>query len=85
MYRDCSKAFHKVEIGVLLHRLRDCGIGGKIGCGLSAFLDPYSIQQAVGLDGTVSSLSPVISGVPQGTVYFLIHIVDFISGLSQGT
>ena len=61
----------------------------KVGCWLAAFLDPNSRQQAVGVDGTVSSLSPVVSGVPQGTVLgpvlFLIHIRDIANELSQGT
>ena len=89
IYTDFSKAFDKVETGVLLHKIRDCGVSGKVGCWLSAFLDPCCRQQAVGVDGTVSSLSPVISGVPQGTVLgpvlFLIHIRDIAASLSQGT
>ena len=78
-----------METGVLLHKVRECGISGKVGCWLAAFLDPKSRQQAVGVDGTVSCLSPVVSGVPQGTVLgpvlFLIHIRDIEDGLSQGT
>ena len=46
-------------------------------------------QQAVVMDGSVSSLTLVISGVPQGTVLgpilFLIHILDIAEGLSKGT
>ena len=73
----------------MLHKVRECGVSGKVGCWIAAFLDPTSRQQAVGVDGTVSCLSPVGSGVPQGTVLgpvlFLIHIRDIANGLSQGT
>ena len=89
IYTDFSKAFDKVETGVLLHKLKECGVGGRVGCWLAAFLDPSLRQQAVGVDGTVSCLSPVLSGVPQGTVLgpvlFLIHIRDIADGLSKGT
>ena len=86
IYTDFSKAFDNVETGVLLHKIKDCRVTGKVGCWLASFLDPESRQQAVVVDGTVSSLSPVISGVPQGTVLgpvlFLIHIRNIASGLS---
>ena len=89
VYTDFSKAFDKVETGVLLHKLKECGISGRVGCWLSAFLDSGSRQQAVGVDGAVSCLCPVVSGVPQGTVLgpvlFLIHISDIAASLSQGT
>ena len=46
-------------------------------------------MQAVGVDGCVSPLVPVVSGVPQGTVLgpilFLLHIRGINSTLSQGT
>ena len=89
IYTDFSKAFDKMEKGVLQHKLKKCGINGKVGCWIAAFLDSSARQQAVVVDGRVSSLSPVISGVPQGTVLgpilFLIHIRDIADGLSSGT
>ena len=32
IYTDFSKTFDTVETGVLLHELKQCGIGGKVGC-----------------------------------------------------
>ena len=62
VYIDFSKAFYKVETGVRLHKVRECGVGGMIASWLTAFLDPNSQQQAVGVDCPVSSLSPVHIG-----------------------
>ena len=89
VYLDFSKAFDKVETGVLLHKLRDSKVLGKVGCWLAAFLDSNHRQQAVVVEGTLSDLSPVISGVPQGTVLgpilVLIHIFDIARDVSGTT
>ena len=57
--------------------------------GLPPFLYSRYRKQAVIVDGRVSPLIPVLSGVPQGTVLgpvlFLIHIRNIASGLSQAT
>ena len=78
-----------METGVLLHKLRDGKVRGKVGCWLAAFLDSTTRQQSVAVEGRVSALSPVISGVPQGTVLgpvlFLLHIADIARGVSSET
>ena len=60
-----------------------------MGVWLTAFLDPKKRKQAVRVEGRLSSLSPVISGVPQGTVLgpilFLLHISDIDKGVSSST
>ena len=89
VYLDFSKVFDKVETGVLLHKLKDAKVLGKVGCWLAAFLDSAHRQQAVVVEGRVSPLSPVISGVPQGTVLgpvlFLLHIADIARSVSALT
>ena len=83
------KACDKAEYGVLLHKLKEFQITGNVGCWLATFLDFGSRRQAVAVDGRVSSLSPVISGITLGTelvpVLFLIHIEDIARGVSPST
>ena len=57
VYTDFAKAFDKCETGVLLHKLKDCGIRGKMGHWLAAFLDPSVRKQAVGVEGRLSYLT----------------------------
>ena len=87
VYLDFSKAFDKVETGVLLHILKDSKVLGKVGVWIGKFLDSSCRQQAVAVEGRLSALSPVISGVPQGTVLgpilFLLHISGIAKEVSQ--
>ena len=66
VYLDFSKAFDKVDHGILLHMLRAVGITGNIGIWLFHFLTDRS--HCVQLPGGISEDHPVLSGVPQGIV-----------------
>ncbi|KAK3884854.1 hypothetical protein Pcinc_010895 [Petrolisthes cinctipes] len=87
VYLDFSKAFDKVDHGVLLHKLRNLGISGQLGLWVSAFLTNRT--QFVAVSGVMSSVSSVLSGVPQGSVLgpllFLVHIHDIDSNITNST
>ena len=85
VYLDYAKAFDKVDHGVLLHKIRDFGITGHLGKWLANFLSDRT--QHVRLKGGISNDSPVISGVPQGTVLapllFTLLIADISDSVSS--
>ena len=81
IYLDFAKAFDKVDIGIICHKLREIGISGKLGVWLHNFLS--NRKQFIIANGMISFQSDVKSGVPQGTVlghvFFLIMINDINS------
>ena len=75
-YLDFAKAFHKLDHGILLHKIKEMGITGKLEMWLHSFLTDR--EQCVVAGGAVLRPSLVNSQVPQGLVIgsllFLIHI-----------
>ena len=78
VYLDFSKAFDKVDHVILLHKVKDLGITGKLVQWFYHFLT--NRKHFVRLHGGPSDDHPVISGVPQGTVLdpllFIIMIAE---------
>ena len=77
IYLDFSKAFDKVDHCIVLHKLRDLGITGNLGVWFHQFLSDRT--QFVRLPGGVSKDSPVLSGLPQGTVLGPLLFIIMIS------
>ena len=83
IYLDFSKAFDKVDHGILLHKLRDLDITDRLGLWFFHFLN--NMHHYVRMPGGISQPHPVLSGVTQGTVLgpllFLIMIINIDKGI----
>ena len=87
IYLDFSKAFDKVDFNLVLAKIKDIEINGKIINWIESFLK--NRFQSVIVDGILSEPAPVISGVPQGSVLgpliFLILIGDIDNDISNSS
>ena len=88
IYFDFAKAFDSVNHDIILHKLKyQFNIDGL----LLKFLTNYlkDRKQAVVIGGSKSSILPVLSGVPQGSIIgpllFVLFINDLSDNISQGT
>ena len=84
---DYAKAFDTINHSILLQKLKNLGISGKVGKWIANFL--LNRNQRVAINGFQSNPSKVISGVPQGTilapVLFLIYIADIADNITHST
>ena len=85
VYLDFAKAFDKVDLGIVLHKLHSLGVRGKLGAWLASFL--LGRSQTVIVNGRKSNPQPMISGVPQGSVLgpliFLVLLGDIDKDVSH--
>ena len=81
VFTDFSKAFDKVDHGILLQKLSKYGIGGKLLKRIHSYLNGRT--QTVRVNSSYSSEFVVTSGVPQGSLlgplFFLVYINDIVN------
>ena len=80
VFFDVKKAFDSVPHTLILQSLSSVGISGPL---LSWFEDYLTgRQQRVVVDGVSSLLSPVLSGVPQGSTLCPLLFIIFMNSIS---
>ena len=81
IYLDLSKAFDKVNHHILLQKIEQMKITGKIKTWIQTFLTMRT--QTVVVDGHKSNPTKVLSGVPQGTVLGPALFIIYMNNITE--
>ena len=81
VYLDFAKAFDKVDHNILLKKIVDHKIKGKVAIWIKSFLQERKYR--VVANGVMSEEQDVLSGVPQGTVLASILFIIMISDIDE--